>query len=618
MSSSAYRRAVERPPSLPTALATTLVGVGLCGLAASNTARNHAARYAGYTWRWTDSVAFGVGVGSAALLILCGLWLARQRPSNPTGRRFVWLGCLLALWFASTFWNSRVGPWGESLLTLSFRPLLFTTVVAWPTGRFDPRWRPRVRWLVAGYVVTSALAVFIGQPPTGPSTGWAWRTWPIPMIGSESLGLVISQLIGLLTPLWSVLVLVAIVHRRRLLPESARRFTQAAVVAGIVAASADLWLVVSNFLARGLEFDSGGLTTIGFVRAIVDYGRFGVVAILFVVDDRLRRRDSLASTDSSRGHSATIEVGAASGARLSSATLAGLLGDPTIRLAWARQGGWVDDEGAIVEIGGPGRDVALIEGPDATTYAVIEYGQGTDLSPSAIAAVTAQLRLGLLRTRREVEAAARLMELRALQRAVLEAQDDARRRLERDLHDGAQQELVGLALQARLDARRDTPEQRVDLAEALELVGRRLLDTVEFGVPVVLRGGLAAALEALAASAPIPVRVSVDGDLDGAFPAAVAAWFVVSEAMANVLKHAGASRASIELRVRGGRIELTVADDGRGGLADVPESIRRRTESAGGSAMVERTETGLTVIRVMLPIDSALGVPAELVDGATS
>ena len=611
MDSPAYRQFVQRRPSVAATSVIALAGVAVCAVAARNFAHNHLSRSPLYSWTWRDSAAFAVAVASAALLIGCGLWLARRLPANPTGRRFIVLGFAFGVWLAAVYWNSPIGPWVTDLLVASFRPLLFIAVVAWPTGRLDPRWSRRIRQLLAAYVLLSLLPSFFGFTPRT-SLPWAWERWPIPTFSSESVGLLVNQIPALLIPLWAAMVLVAIVHRRRRLPLGARRFTNAAVIAGIVAASADLWLFVSNFLANGLEFSDTGLTAIGTARAVVDYGRFGVVPLLFVADAVLGRRAGRHARVDTSG-TATFEVGPQSGVRRASPALAELLGDPTVRVVWSRRDGWVDDTGRPTTLGGDGRAVVALHGADGddATLAAIEHAADRDLAPTAVEAAAARLQLGLLRSRREAEANARLAELRALQRALLDAQDEARRRLERDLHDGAQQQLVGLALQARLDARGDD-RVRGDLADALDDVADLLIQSVADERPVVLRGGLAAALATLASSTPLPTDLRVDGDLAGDSPAALAAWFVASDAVANSLKHAAASHLRIELWVREESAELSIADDGDGGLDRIPRSIAGRVNDAGGVVTLTAPPGGGTRVTIVLPLVVSESVPAPV------
>jgi signal transduction histidine kinase len=169
-----------------------------------------------------------------------------------------------------------------------------------------------------------------------------------------------------------------------------------------------------------------------------------------------------------------------------------------------------------------------------------------------------------------------------LQHAILDASDGARRQLERDLHDGAQQRLVGLALNARLLARAPSRDGRAVLHTDMARAATELRELVERGVPSVLGSGLHAGLVTLAATAAIPVRVHVDKDVPATDPLAVVLWFIASEAVANALKHAAAHEVRIDVTNRGEMLRLVVADDGSGGVALPPAAIVARTADAGG------------------------------------
>lgn len=199
--------------------------------------------------------------------------------------------------------------------------------------------------------------------------------------------------------------------------------------------------------------------------------------------------------------------------------------------------------------------------------------------------------------------------------AAVDGAEAERRRIERDLHDGAQQRLVALA--AGLGAARehfdDDPEaarQLVDSAhEEAKSALREIRDLVRGIHPVILEDrGLDAALSAVVARAPVPV--SLDIHLHERLPAPVesAAYFVVSEALTNVARHAEASRAHVALARSGGRLVVEVRDDGRGG-ADASrgtglQGLRERVTALGGTMHVLSPVGGPTTVSVELPCGS--------------
>ncbi|HWT23501.1 MAG TPA: histidine kinase, partial [Solirubrobacteraceae bacterium] len=181
---------------------------------------------------------------------------------------------------------------------------------------------------------------------------------------------------------------------------------------------------------------------------------------------------------------------------------------------------------------------------------------------------------GLLRSHvadLDAQLRARLEELRASRARLVEAGDNERRRLERDLHDGAQSRLVAVAVLLGQVRRRIAGDAQaaalLDRAQAELKTGLAELRELARGIhPAVLtERGLEPALDALAARAPVPVTVKADGDERLPAPVEIAAYFVVSEALANVAKYAHATEATVAVRRNGASVTVEVADDGVGG-----------------------------------------------------
>jgi signal transduction histidine kinase len=213
------------------------------------------------------------------------------------------------------------------------------------------------------------------------------------------------------------------------------------------------------------------------------------------------------------------------------------------------------------------------------TFALVTIAQAAD-SDSAWwgAFVTTGLMpfafiVGLTRSRishLDAELHETMEELRASRARLVQAGDAARRRLERDLHDGAQSRLVALSLTLRMARNRaQDPELAVLLDHAQEELKRSLAELRELarGIhPAVLtERGLEAAVQTLVQRAPVPV--TVDAECAGRLPEPVesAAYFVVSEGLANVAKYANATEASVAVKREDGRLTIEVADDGVGG-----------------------------------------------------
>jgi signal transduction histidine kinase len=256
--------------------------------------------------------------------------------------------------------------------------------------------------------------------------------------------------------------------------------------------------------------------------------------------------------------------------------LADALGDRSLKLVYWRPsaGHYVTYDGRPVELpeAGSGRAVTEVEREGIRVGAIIHDASLAD-EPGLVRAVAASAALALENERLEAELRARLDELQTSRSRLVEVSMFERRRLERDLHDGAQQRLVALSLQLGLAKRRLEEGQDVaagamldaardELARALEEL-RELARGIH---PAVLTDrGLEPALEALAERAPLPV--SLDQMPAERLPAPVeaAAYFVVAEALTNVVKYAGASTAAVRIRRNGSYAVVEVRDDGVGG-----------------------------------------------------
>jgi PAS domain S-box-containing protein len=203
-------------------------------------------------------------------------------------------------------------------------------------------------------------------------------------------------------------------------------------------------------------------------------------------------------------------------------------------------------------------------------------------------------------------------ELKASRSRIVEAADDARRRLERNLHDGAQQRLVSLSLALRLAQSRlheDPAGAEQLLAGASEELAQALAELRELarGIhPAVLTDrGLPAALEALAARAPLPVELAADLEERLPGPVEAAAYYVVAEALTNVAKYSRASAVEVRAERQNGRVVVEVADDGIGGadpsLGSGLRGLADRVESLDGRLEVESNGNGTTV-RAVIPL----------------
>jgi signal transduction histidine kinase len=196
------------------------------------------------------------------------------------------------------------------------------------------------------------------------------------------------------------------------------------------------------------------------------------------------------------------------------------------------------------------------------------------------------------------------------------AGDEERRRIERDLHDGAQQRLVALALELRTAQRQlgsaSDPEVERVLSAAvgeLQLAVDELRELARGVHPAILtEDGLAAALESLVTRTPVPTVLEAAPERRFAPEVEATAYFVACEALANVVKHAGATKANISALVRDDRLVVQVADDGVGGADTLNGSglrgLQDRVEAIGGRLRVESPASGGTHVIGEIPCAS--------------
>ena len=240
--------------------------------------------------------------------------------------------------------------------------------------------------------------------------------------------------------------------------------------------------------------------------------------------------------------------------------------------------------------------------PDASCWSDIEARLAgfTELVATAIANAEAQAALTASRAR------------------IVATADQTRRRIERDLHDGAQQRLVSLGLQLR-EAQAAAPPGAGELAQRLDGAVAEVNDVLEGlreiarGIhPAILtEGGLRPALRALARRSAVPVSLDVQVPGRPPEPVEIAAYYAVSEALTNVAKHAHASAAEVEVAAGDGVLRVDVRDDGRGG-ADFGRGsglvgLKDRVEALGGRVSLQSPAGAGTTLQIALPLDGPVG-----------
>jgi signal transduction histidine kinase len=295
-------------------------------------------------------------------------------------------------------------------------------------------------------------------------------------------------------------------------------------------------------------------------------------------------------------------------------SLASSLGDRTLWIAYwlPDREAFVDERGHTVPLPeiGSGRAWTSVDYEGRRVAAII-HDAHLKASPELVQAAAAAASLALDNERLKADLRARVQELRASRVRLVEASNAARRQIERDLHDGAQQQLVAMAVELRLLRNRIGAN-----TEAVELVDR--IDTklaaamhelreLARGIhPGILTDrGLSPALESLAARAPITVECEIDLPVRPPSSVEAVAYFVVAEGLTNVLKYAQASRATIRARYDGDDLLVEMEDDGVGGADESKgtglQGLRDRVGALDGTLSVASPEGGGTLVRACIP-----------------
>jgi signal transduction histidine kinase len=531
------------------------------------------------------------------LLWLAAVLVARARqPGNPLWK--VMLGYVLAseIWAFGHVPNAVTSALVRIFARVDLA-VLAHVLVAFPSGRLQRRFD---RWVVgSGYALVLGSSV-ISEPFREPNWDPAdcggfcppnvFLVWP----DNDFVNLV-ERAASLASPIVGALLLYALWRHWRGAGPAARRALLPVVLASPLAVVAPL-----GYVANVLNVDAQLLGDIYELSIIV------LPAALLVGVLRLRLdRGRVANLVVELGHGAP--VGGLRGA------LARALGDPTLQFAFAGStpGGYIDTAGQPVELPqvDATRAAARIE-RDGELLAVLIHDRTIDEEdPGLVEAVGTAARLAIDNERLTAQVRAQLEEVRASRARIVDAADAERRRVERDLHDGAQQRLVALAMRLQLardvssDARSLIDEATTELQAAIGEV-RDLARGIH--PPILSEAGLMAALETLAERSPVPVRL--EGS-DRRYPPSVeaTAFYVASEALTNAIRHAGAAEVSIGVTSEGHVMAVTIADDGRGGADPAAGSGLRglldRVAALGGRLTVTSPQGGGTIVTAELPLD---------------
>ena len=539
------------------------------------------------------NLALGPLVGWA--FIGAGLVAWWRRPDNRFGSLMTLIGFA---WFAGSLTVSDAPGLfiaGAIASPLPFAMLLHL-LLAFPTGRVDGR---ASRILVGlGYfdvlVVLPLGALFADTTdPDVCNSGCP----PNPLLVSESspLGDVLMGTYMVLTIAVLLGVAIVLFTRWRGAPAAQRRLLGPLYLTG----GATIVATMLTFVAGETAGDS-----VALVVSAVSVVLLASVPFAFLwglLRTRLAQSGAVAEIVGSRGDD--LRDALASG-----------LGDPSVELAYwlPEREVYVDRDGQVVELPDDGERAATKIDHEGRCIAAIVHDPSLNEQPGLVKAAGAAAALSLENERLDAELRARVAELSASRARIVEAGLTERRRVERNLHDGAQQRLVALRLQLRLarDRAGKDPEAAQQMLDgAMNELDEALAELRELarGIhPAVLSDrGLEPALSALAGRAPLPVEVT--SAPEERLPARVeaAAYFVVAEALTNVARYAQASRASVAVERHNGHAVVEVRDDGIGGADATRGSgltgLADRLSALDGRLEVVSPAGGGTIVRANIP-----------------
>jgi signal transduction histidine kinase len=389
--------------------------------------------------------------------------------------------------------------------------------------------------------------------------------------------------------------------------------TKPLLIAGLCAVALVPLALLAEIVSLGMQ-GVGGMGTIDYLGPWSLGPGLGLVLLLLVPAAAVlvvATLDALHTVLSTIGRALLAPRAAPSGPVRE--MLAESLGDRSVAIAYwlADREAFVDEAGRPVMLPEPGsgRAWTAVE-QDGRRVAAIVHDAALDTSPELVHAAAAASSLAIDNERLKADLRARVEDLRVSRVRIVEAADEARRRIERDLHDGAQQQLLALALELRvLRASISDPEAGplVDgLGVRLDAALSELRELARGIHPAILtRSGLDPAIAALAERSPVPVDVetAIDGRLAPAVEAA--AYFVVAEALTNVARYAKATQAHVELRRDGDAIVVRVADDGAGG-ADLNagsglRGLQDRLAVVDGVLVIDSPPGGGTRLEARIP-----------------
>jgi signal transduction histidine kinase len=494
-------------------------------------------------------------------LIASGLVGWSRRPESRSGPLMAATGFA---WFAGNFATADLGPlnWLAAHALYLYRGPLFHLVLSYPRGR------------LAGRIEQSAVALGYVAAIVTP----AWRS------GTTTIVLA-SLLVGVAGRSY----LRAAGRERR---ERLAAFQATAFLGAVLAGDAFVRLAVSTPEAKDATLFANEAALVALAVSLL-------AGLLRWPWERAEVTDFV------------VELGEARSGTLRDA-LARALGDPTLELGYwfLESGAYVDAAGHRVELpaAGSGRGVTRVE-RDGQAVAVLVHDPAVLDDPGLVEAVAAAARLAASNARLQAEVRAQVSELQESRRRLVRAGDEERRRLEQRLHEGAERRLVALGQVLERASGNTSRTRTAEIERASRQLARALADLHDLARGLhprtLTEQGLEAALASLARRSAVPVELAVPAER---LPAEVeaAAYFICSEALANVAKYASPSRVVVRVTADGRAALVEIFDDGVGGADPAQGSGLRgladRVEALDGTLRLESPPGGGTCLAAELPL----------------
>ncbi len=531
--------------------------------------------------------------------VATGITAWRTRPHDNTGRLMVIAGLL---WLAKglSFSNNSLAFTIGWMLTVAYFAVLIQVVLGFPLGRLRRGWE---RWFVGGcyvYYIGSAMCELLFADPGKQIEGTGKSPINLLLIRDDpDIFAALQGVFGIVDVSIGLFMVGVLVARWRAGTPAYRSAFAPLWLAGVLGTAVAVALYVINAKSPGALTHWGPYlaypaTALSPLAVVVGLWRYRVARS--AVSDVM------------------VEVGSAPLGEGFTNALRRALRDPSLVLwSWSpERGRYLDADGKpqkMPDENAP-RAVTVLE-RDGVAVGALVHDRSLRDQPQLLAAVRSAATVAMDNQRLQAELEAQLEEVRESRGRIVAAGDAQRRRLERDLHDGAQQRLVAATILLRRAQRApDEARMRELLTQGTNELESALVELRELarGVypPVLQERGLGSALTSLAERAPLPVEI-VD-TLRARLPAPVelAAYFIAAEAVANAMKHSSATLVEIFLRCEDGRLRVVISDDGCGGATYTHggglSGLIDRASALGGDISLSSPPGSGTALTLTLPV----------------